>query len=608
MRTSHKPRLVWRVLIVGLTAWSLLMIVPDLYRVATPLDSAGFAADNDGRIYDVRGPFPRDTDSPAWNAGLRIGDRLDLRAMRCAPPRGEACSNLLSVLGGMGGTQLVRPGRVLALSILPADGGRERLATVAAKQSPVSWVSRFILLLNEIAGIAFILAAAWLAWSRPGAMTLGFWLYAMWFNPGQNFVYYLFLQERPVLALAEEGLSSLVHGAACAGFLLFALRVPGDRSEPRWRLVSQWIPAVGVAVAGMQLASYANIFGYLTEGIGRATFLADYGVDALAVGILLRRRLGHPPQEYQRMRWVIWGCLIGLPAYILSGILQSTSLWHTLSGNASVPHNLVGVLLLVYGILGWFVFEAVRRPRVVSVSIPLRRITVFGLILSVPALLVHEQTEHLRTLLHLPDWAWIAFAALLLFLMGRLHELSAELADHVFNRSFRRQTTQLATVGREILQADSAETIEGLLADAPRHRLRLASAAVFRCEEDGAFRRHTRGLGWPASAADVLNVSDAALAGVATDAPFPIDPTDAERLRFPAGLETPTVAVPVRDKMDCFAIALYGPHVSGADLATDERAMLASLAGEAALAYARAETKALRRQVAALELRLSATP
>jgi ubiquinone biosynthesis protein UbiJ len=60
----------------------------------------------------------------------------------------------------------------------------------------------------------------------------------------------------------------------------------------------------------------------------------------------------------------------------------------------------------------------------------------------------------------------------------------------------------------------------------------------------------------------------------------------------------------VRDKLTCFAVAFYGPHVSGADLASDEHTMLASLASDAALAYAHAETDALRRQVAALERRL----
>jgi hypothetical protein len=86
MRVRHSPGLARRILIIGLTTWGLVMIVPDLYRVLSPLDSAGFAADNDGRIYDVQGPFAQDSESPAWGAGLRVGDRLDLAAMRCAPP------------------------------------------------------------------------------------------------------------------------------------------------------------------------------------------------------------------------------------------------------------------------------------------------------------------------------------------------------------------------------------------------------------------------------------------------------------------------------------------------------------------------------------------
>jgi hypothetical protein len=438
-------------------------------------------------------------------------------------------------------------------------------------------------------------------------MTLGFWLYALWFNPGQNFVAFLALQERPVLALAQEALSALVHGAACAGFLLFALRVPDNQSEPRWRPMMYALTIVGVGIAGMQLASYANIFGFATEGISRATFLADYGVDALTVGILFRRRDGHLPQDYQRLRWVIWGCLIGLPAYILSGILQSTSLWQTLSGSASVPHTLIGLLILVYGILGWFVFEAVRRPRVVNVSIPLRRITFFSLILSVPVLLAHQETEHLQEILHLPNWAWIAFAAVLLFLLSRLHEFSAELADHVFNRTFRRQTAELATISGEILEADSPDAIDTLLAEAPRNRLHLSSATVFR-HEGGAYRRHIQGLGWTREATDALRDDDAALKGLTTVSPFPIEPTDAERLGFPTGLASPTLAVPVRDRMQCLAVAFYGPHVSGADLATDEHTMLATLAGDAAFAYARVEAEMLRRQVAALERQIAERP
>src|SRR5437764_155884 len=151
-----------RALLIGLTFWGLLMIVPDLYRVVDPLASTGLAADNNGQIYDVRGPFDREADSPAWNAGLRVGDRLDLEAMHCLPPSGAACTDLLSVVGGMGGVQLVRPGRVLALTVRPGGNGEPRSVKVAAMPAPVHWLQSFALLLTEIAGIAFVSAAAWL--------------------------------------------------------------------------------------------------------------------------------------------------------------------------------------------------------------------------------------------------------------------------------------------------------------------------------------------------------------------------------------------------------------------------------------------------------------
>jgi GAF domain-containing protein len=279
-------------------------------------------------------------------------------------------------------------------------------------------------------------------------------------------------------------------------------------------------------------------------------------------------------------------------------------LWLTLWGPISIPQDLINLLLLAYGILGWFVFEAVRRPRVVSVSIPLRRITVFGLLLSVPAFFAHHQLEYLREMLELPAWGWIALASALLFLIGRAHDLAVDLADHLFNRAFRRETKELAELGRLILRADNIDDVEHLVTVAPLRLLGLASVVVFR-EVDGAFRRRTDGFGWDAANADVFDPRDVVLNNLATGAPFAIDADDAERLGFPRGIAAPTLAVPVRNRLRWFAVALYGPHATGADLTSDERELLGQLADSAALAYAHAETEALRREVAKLRRRLS---
>src|SRR5580658_9225776 len=105
-----------RIILVLLTLYALTMIAPDVLRVARPLGSFGMSADGDGLVYDVQGSFDSQEDSPAWRAGLRRGDRLDLVAMRCIPVDTEICASLLSLWAGL---NYVMPGREATLVIAP---------------------------------------------------------------------------------------------------------------------------------------------------------------------------------------------------------------------------------------------------------------------------------------------------------------------------------------------------------------------------------------------------------------------------------------------------------------------------------------------------------
>jgi len=95
-----RRQIAGRVLLVALTFWALAMVVPDFYRLYQPLGSFGFYANNDGIITDVQGPFRDQTASPAFQAGLRVGDRLDLAQMRCIPIRTLRCGSAMAALGG----------------------------------------------------------------------------------------------------------------------------------------------------------------------------------------------------------------------------------------------------------------------------------------------------------------------------------------------------------------------------------------------------------------------------------------------------------------------------------------------------------------------------
>ena len=121
--------------------------------------------------------------------------------------------------------------------------------------------------------------------------------------------------------------------------------------------------------------SLGTAFGYPTEFAMRASILIGFAVSAAALGILIGRRRDLSPRDYQRIRWVIWGCLIGLPAYLIAEISRETSLPASLFGKAALTEDLSGLFYLVNGILCVFVVEAVRRPTVVGVWIPLRRAT-----------------------------------------------------------------------------------------------------------------------------------------------------------------------------------------------------------------------------------------
>jgi hypothetical protein len=518
---SHDPmqalgRSRGRILLVALTIWALAMIVPDLYRLMQPLGSFGFYANNDGLITDVQGPFPDEAASPAWQAGLRQGDRLDLRQMRCIPVHTLRCASALAALGGL---RLVSNDRRAELALAATANKPARLIDIVAKTRPFSlWVSA-VLPLDQIAAILVILAAAWLVWTRPGGMTWGFFLFVIWFNPGQSYEYYALLQHSPAALLAQNLAGAIAQGAGYAGFLLFALRVPQDQSSPRLRSIERALPAVAILLATLLALSNANVFGYATEIVTRAGILCGFLVAACAFAILLARRTELPPSDYQRLRWVIWGCLIGLPALILADVGQGTTLLSDVVGNLSPPEEAWDLVRIINGVLCLFVFEAVRRPRVVSVAIPLRRVTILGIVLSVPTLLLHEQIEHIREGFResstIPSWVWFLIAVIVLFIITRLHELAVHLADRHFNRALARAGQDL---GRAMLQAQDFATIEAALVSGVCKALDLASASIFR--KDGAvFRRSACAGGWDEQGPKTLDPDDQMLRGLRRCAP-----------------------------------------------------------------------------------------
>jgi hypothetical protein len=205
MQFRYGSGLRGRILLILLTVYALVMIIPDLYRIERPLGSLGFASNNDGLIYDIRGPFPTDASSPAWQAGIRPGDQLDLGAMRCIPINTDACGTMLGLWAGL---NYVMQGRHSTLMLVARSENPARQVTLVAQPRPRSRILDLVLALDQVAGILFVLGAAWLVWIRPGAVTWGFFVYAVQFNPGHVGQAYAWLQQWPAALLAQEVVGS----------------------------------------------------------------------------------------------------------------------------------------------------------------------------------------------------------------------------------------------------------------------------------------------------------------------------------------------------------------------------------------------------------------
>src|SRR4029078_11895183 len=125
----------------------------------------------------------------------------------------SVCGDVLAVVGGL---QFVLPGRsaLIALAATPETPARQ--VTVVAERRATNVLNKGILILSQLAGIAVVLAAAWLVWARRGRISWGFSLYIVWFNPGQAFLFYAGLQQWPALLLLQNLAGSLAEATGYA--------------------------------------------------------------------------------------------------------------------------------------------------------------------------------------------------------------------------------------------------------------------------------------------------------------------------------------------------------------------------------------------------------
>ena len=600
---SKRLDLTNKILICAIALWAIAVIAPDFARAFATYNKLDIEVDNDGRIFQLGEGAGRVA------SGLRIDTRCtDLR-------------DLAVVLGGMGGRQFVRPDlSEVRLCVYPETGdpSSASLVTYPAKAAPLDILGRVTLVLDQIFGVLFILSTAWLVWRRPDVMSWGFFLYAVWFNPGQYYALYSELQRWPRVLLVQEVLQALFQAAGYCGFVLFALRFPHNRIDRRWRYVEPLLPLVGLIMAVLQLWSFAALLGLRTEMVTRASYLAGVLIDALVIAILLVRRFTiEEPADRQRTRWVFWGCLIGLTGFLFADSNASTEMWDWLWDPSEAT---LYALYLTNAVLPVAVFYAIIRHRVINVTFVLSRKFVRPFLWFVIGIIIvqfHAHGEHaLRELRQFSAGNNVILSALVVSLVFTaavllklvidvVHEGLCDVIEHLFFRSLSDAEARLHVVGLDLKKAADWQTIDDTVVRESTAILSLASAALFRrSEDDGPFRRTAVAVGWPPGTLEQLPADDPIAAGFRTqDPPSPLRITENSHLAagFPRDLAFPSYAMAIGSGSELAAICFFGAHNDGDDINEDELKMLSDLIANAASAYEHVEMRKMRERLSELE-------
>jgi len=585
-------------LVVGL-AWALVVVVPDFYRVAAPLATLGFYADNSGMIYQA----PEGAElGGVIRPELNMGDHVVLSPGACWQPTSRRCRDYLGVFGGMGGLSYVLPETLVTLRIQPADGSRATDVTIAAQPKPLEPSARIFLGLCEVAAVIVLWLAFRLAWDAPSRMTVGFFLFAMWFNPGQYFALYAWLQQHPLLLLAQESLQAIAQGAGYAGFLIFALRFPHNRRAHRLRRMERAAVVLGVTLALLQLASFLNVFGVPTEIVTRFAILGGYAVASLAFVVVWLRLRYQSPLDYQRMRWVLWGCAIGIPTFVFADSNEATSLWARyiwslpLFGGWQPEEWVFELAFLISGLLAIFICAAVRHRRIVNVNTELRATAASLVMLVVGVLIevwVHDPVKVLLDAMHVPTGLNYYLAIVPLVACSAAVHRGAHTVDHLFNRGFFAATKALDEAAKTVAQAEEP-LVDELLVQAPIDALDLASAAVLRAV-NGVFSTVRASPEWDTKLLDLASPAKQGLVQQLRKGEMGLLSVPAQDVSDPDDAATPALALPVvLFGEQLYAVAAYGAHRNGAALDKLELDLLTKFVAQAVVSYERAEVRRLR--------------
>ncbi len=590
-----RARLV-RTIVALLTAWALVTIAPDLRRPFDPLAAIGLTVDFAGRIVTVDPGGPAAAAGVHAATGVAPGDRIDFSHTPSA--------TLFDLYGGLGGHAYLLPGHRITLNLIAPDGALRSVDLDPVQREP-PFSERLLLFIAELLGIAFVAIAAFLAWNFPERRdVLGLFFYALWFNPGENYVFYSLLPQS--LWLPQDVLSALLQATGLAGFITFSLRFPTDRTEG-WRApVQRALPLFVVVLTLLTIAGAGAEFGHPHHAIWIAALWIKLATYPLIVVALISKLRILTPAERLKLRTVIYGCIPGLLFYLLAESTEVTSLWQPLFDRIhwTPSEATLDAGYLVNALIPLSIGYAVMRRRVLPLNVIVNRGLTLGVIAVAIAMVFEAAVLSTHRVLeenHVLSTLILAIALVVIApLVERVKAAVNALIDRFLFVRLYHGKRELDAAVEELAVTTSSETIEAAVVDRPCAAFDLAGAALFRLDEDGTFRL-TSQHNWNPEAAQQFSADDALIRKLRDD----VRETASigvlrGHLDERAGDDQAELILTLAPNAYVDALVFFDGHSDGSAFTRDEAEVLTQFVRRCGALRAHLQAVAMRREIAGL--------
>ncbi|MGB6519760.1 MAG: hypothetical protein WBE79_14785 [Candidatus Cybelea sp.] len=526
----------------------------------------GVAADSSMQVIGLDSP------GPAYDAGLRVGDRL------------EAATPFEKRLY----LQQVRnpaPGQLLTLRVKEKNGS-VRVVAVIAKMQVYDALTIALYFPEVIVDLILLVVGSVLVLLRPSKMTSAFFLYCVGTAPGIVVGYYWL----PAWLVFSSGVFvNSLQALGFAAFLVFCVRVPNNRAIGGWRYV-EWVgaPVIFVSLLLCGAATDLSILGILHADaiagqIQGAILSATYVIGVLALIATFLRERG---LDRKRVAWILTGLAIGLGGRMAGNLTDLGASIYTgswLAGGGPVWLLFLPALQVAIPLT---VAYAVIRHHALNVGFIANRTLVYGLFLcagfaafAVLDLLATKRFAHNEFEVGLD----VAVALGIGLSFQFVHPRAIRLIDRVFLPERYHAALALdklrATLGPIRSQNDAANRA----VDAVAKELTLSSLALFKKMPDGGFVRFAA-AGWPKGSAWHIFAGDPLVQSFGSTRPVRlIDEAGAEQLKVPLEPGRPSVGMSLSPQTPDESLLLVGAHVSGRRPDGDEMRGIASLLHEFAI-------------------------